>query len=332
MPEFRKDPVTGRWVIISTERAQRPQHYALGDNSIANRPCPFCAGNEALTPPQVLIYRDDQRHGGDSEWIVRVVPNKYPALVSQGRELENSDGFYQSRVGLGVHEVIIESPDHIENMALLTQKQLEAVLLSYRDRMLELRADGRWRHILIYKNQGAEAGATLPHVHSQLIALPHVPKEVAAEIDGARGFYDATGHCIYCEMIRKETSEGKRMVAEHERFVVFCAYAPRFPFEVWIVPRGHRSCFEMDSKECYLDLACALRETLIRINRQLDSLSFNYILHSNPVGQGGDEFYHWHMEVLPRLIQVAGFEWGSGSFINTVAPEDAARLLREVTL
>jgi UDPglucose--hexose-1-phosphate uridylyltransferase len=234
--------------------------------------------------------------------------------------------------GLGVHEVIIESPEHVESMALLSEKQLEAVLLAYRDRMLQFHADSRWRYILIYKNQGAEAGATLPHVHSQLVVLPSIPRAALEELDGANRFYDATGRCIYCEMIRKETDERKRIVAAHECFVVLCPYAARFPFEVWILPREHSPCFEKGLPDNYIELARVLRETLIRLNRQLDDPSFNYIIHSNPLGEPNNQFYHWHMEIMPRLTQIAGFEWGSGSYINPVAPEDAARLLRQITL
>ena len=286
-----------------------------------------------MTPPEVLAYRTDQNQVDKAGWTVRVVPNKYPALVNDDDDgIRNDDGFYQSMNGLGVHEVIIESPEHVESMALLSEKQLEAVLLAYRDRMLQFRADSRWRCILIYKNQGAEAGATLPHVHSQLVVLPSIPRAALEELDGANRFYDATGRCIYCEMIRKETDERKRIVAAHECFVVLCPYAARFPFEVWILPREHSSCFEKSSPHIYIELARVLRETLIRLNRQLDDPSFNYIIHSNPLGEPNNQFYHWHMEIMPRLTQIAGFEWGSGSYINPVAPEDAARLLRQITL
>jgi UDPglucose--hexose-1-phosphate uridylyltransferase len=332
MPEFRKDPVSGLWVIISAERAKRPQHRAFREDSVETEPCPFCAGNEAMTPPEVLIYRPDQIQANKAGWSVRVVPNKYPALVNDDNGLRNDNGFYESIHGRGVHEVIIESPDHVESMSMLPEKQLEAVLLAYRDRILQLRADKRWRYILIYKNQGAEAGATLPHVHSQLIALPSIPKAVLEEIDGAKRFYVANRRCIYCEMIRKEIDERTRIVAEHERFIVFCPYAARFPFELWILPRRHSPCFEAGLKDDCIDLARALRETLITFNRQLDNPPLNYIIHSKALDEAENEFYHWHMEIMPRLTQVAGFEWGSGFYINPVAPEEAARLLRNLRL
>ncbi len=333
MPEFRKDPVAGRWVILATERAKRPQPVARSDTSVESGPCPFCAGNEAMTPPEIVAYRDERTQPNQPGWTVRVVPNKYPALVNDDRDLrKDGSGFYESMSGLGAHEVIVESPVHIESMAMLSESQIEAVLLAYRDRFLQLRADTRWRYILVYKNQGAGAGATLPHVHSQLIALPRVPKEVAEEIEGAKRFYGAAGRCIYCAMLRTESEERRRLVAEHERFIVFCPYAPRFPFELCILPRQHFSHFELQSKDDYTALARALREILTRLERQLDQPPFNYVIHSNPLGEAENTSYHWHMEIMPRLTEVAGFEWGSGAFINTVAPEEAARLLRDLRL
>jgi UDPglucose--hexose-1-phosphate uridylyltransferase len=332
MPEIRKDPVTGRLVILSAERAQRPQPFALDRNPVDMGPCPFCAGNETMTPPEVFAYRADQKHSDRPGWTVRVVPNKYPAVVNDGNSSKYKDGIYEWMNGLGVHEVIIESPDHVENMAMLSEKQFEQVLLAYRDRMLYLSSDKRWRYILLYKNQGTEAGATLPHVHSQLIALPLAPKEVADEMTGARGYFDSTGDCVYCELIRREIHDGRRIVAGNERFVVLCPYASRFCYEVWVLPRKHLSCFDTTPKDDLAELSRTLRQILIRLNRQLADPPFNYMIHSNPLGEAENGFYHWHMEIVPKLTQVAGFELGSGSYINPVVPEDAARLLREVAL
>ncbi len=332
MPEFRRDPVTGRWVIISAERAQRPQPRNLHGNSTNTSPCPFCAGNEGMTPPEVLVRRADQTDSGKGGWTVRVVPNKYPALVNDSDLLVHKDELYEWMNGLGVHEVIIESPEHLENMAMLSEKQLEAVLSAYRDRMLDLRADHRWKYILVYKNQGVEAGATFPHAHSQLVALPIVPKAALEEIDGAKRFYDAAGRCIFCEMIQKERDDRRRIITEQKSLVAFCPYASRFSYETWILPKKHASRFEAGSKDFYLELARILRSTLIRLDRRFDHPPFNYVIHSSPVTEFESDYYHWHMEIMPRLTQVAGFEWGSGFYINPVAPEDAARLLREVAL
>jgi len=328
MPEIRKDPVTGRAIIIAAERAKRPRH----DGASQESPCPFCAGNERMTPPEVLAYRDLGSLPDAPGWTVRVVPNKYPALVNEGVGSSSRRGVYESTAGLGVHEVIIESPEHVVDVAALDEKQLAAVLRVYRGRMLDLRKDDRWRSILVYKNQGAPAGATLEHVHSQLIALPEVPEQLRAEIDGAQKYYEANGRCLFCEMIRQDTEGGARLVAEHDRWVALCPYAARFPFEIWILPKRHAAYFERSSDPDLADLAHCLRDALARLNRVLDHPPLNYLIHSHPFDGAETRHYHWHIEILPKLVQVGGFEWGSGMFINPVAPEEAARLLRQVAL
>jgi UDPglucose--hexose-1-phosphate uridylyltransferase len=332
MPEFRKDPIIGCCVIISTERAKRPQPTLGKSSSADGESCPFCPGNENQTPPEVLAYREPKTEPNAPGWRVRVVPNKYPAVVTDKPWAARADGLYESSDALGVHEVIIEAPDHTLDIAGLTEAQLAAVLCAYRDRILELKKDRRWRYILIYKNQGGPAGATLEHCHSQLIALPAVPKQAREEIDGARAYFDSTGRCLYCDIVQQELSDQKRWVAESDRFIVLCPYASRFPYETWILPKFHSPSFERTSGDEYGELARCLKETLIRLNRRLDNPPLNYLIHSTPLDDRAGDYYDWHFEVLPKLTQVAGFEWGSGSFINPVAPEDAARLLREVAL
>ena len=323
MPEFRKDPTVDRWVIIATERAKRPVHREASDTAL----CPFCAGNESLTPPEVLVFRDQSDPSGLPNWTVRVVPNKYPALVPDGSRLETTSENYEARIGTGAHEVIIESPHHVTDVTLLSESQFEAVLRAYRSRIMELRTDKRFRYILIYKNQGTEAGATLEHVHSQLIAMPMIPKLILEEIETAKNYYQANRRCVFCDVIRQETA-GERFVTENARYLVICPFAPRFPYETWILPKQHASLFERNTQQDDVDLARILRETLIRLNRSLGSPAFNYFIHSNPLDQGENNTYHWHIEIIPKLIQVGGFEWGSGSYINTVTPEQSARSLR----
>ena len=323
MPEFRKDPTVDRWVIIATERAKRPVHREASDTAL----CPFCAGNESLTPPEVLVFRDQSDPSGLPNWTVRVVPNKYPALVPDGGGLETTSENYEARIGTGAHEVIIESPHHVTDVTLLSESQFGAVLRAYRSRIMELRTDKRFRYILIYKNQGTEAGATLEHVHSQLIAMPMIPKLILEEIETAKNYYQANRRCVFCDVIRQETA-GERFVSGNARYLVICPFAPRFPYETWILPKQHASLFERNTQPDDVDLARILRETLIRLNRSLGSPAFNYFIHSNPLDQGENNTYHWHMEIIPKLIQVGGFEWGSGSYINTVTPEQSARSLR----
>ena len=323
MPEFRKDPTVDRWVIIATERAKRPIESEASYTALS----PFCAGNESQTPPEVLVFRDQSDPSGLPNWTVRVVPNKYPALVPDGSRLETTGENYEARIGTGTHEVIIESPHHVTDVTLLSESQFGAVLRAYRSRIMELRTDKRFRYILIYKNQGTEAGATLEHVHSQLIAMPMIPKLILEEIETAKNYYQANRRCVFCDVIRQETA-GERFVSGNARYLVICPFAPRFPYETWILPKQHASLFERNTQPDDVDLAGILRETLIRLNRSLGGPAFNYFIHSNPLDQGENNAYHWHMEIIPKLIQVGGFEWGSGSYINTVTPEQSARSLR----
>ena len=282
-----------------------------------------------MTPPEVLAFRDQSNPSSLLNWTVRVVPNKYPALVPDESGVAIADENYQTHDGIGAHEVIIESPRHVMDVALLNVTQIAAVLQAYRHRIMELRTDRRFRYILIYKNQGIEAGATLEHVHSQLIAMPMIPKLVLEEINGSKAYYDANGRCVFCEIVRKETNDRQRVVIENARFIVICPFAARFPYEIWILPKIHASFFERNSQQDDFDLAAILRETLLRVDRSLGGPAFNYFIHSNPIDQSENHYYHWHVEIIPKLIQVGGFEWGSGSYINTVTPEQSARLLRE---
>jgi UDPglucose--hexose-1-phosphate uridylyltransferase len=332
MPEFRKDPVVERWVIIAAERAKRPQGKPERVHTVDTGICPFCPGNESMTPPAVLVLSDDNAPRGKSNWSVRVVPNKYPALVDQENLAARIDGPYHSMHGAGAHEVVIESAKHEIGMAALSERNIELVLHAYRQRLLQWRGEQRWRYALIYKNQGAEAGATLAHGHSQIAALPMVPKEPLEEIEAAKKYFASAGRCVYCVIAQRESEIGRRIVVENERFMVFCPFASRVAGETWILPKRHSSCFESGSKEDFLALARSLRETLVRLSRCFNEPAFNYFLHNNPLGEPENDCCHWHLEILPKLHHVAGFEWGSGCYLNPLAPEDAARLLRSAAL
>ncbi len=332
MPQLRKDPVIGRWVIISTERGRRPNHSAPRQDFPRREPCPFCSGNEEVTPPEIMAYRPNGSKPDGPGWSLRVVPNKFPALMIEGDLDRRGEGVFDLMNGIGAHEVIIETPDHELNMAALSEKQFEEVLWAYRDRILDLSKDKRFRYILIFKNQGSEAGATIDHTHSQLIALPIVPRTVLEEVAGAKGYYQYKERCIYCDMVRQETEDKTRVVSENENFVVICPFASRFPFEAWILPKKHSPYFEHATKQEYVELSRSLRETLIRLNRVLNEPPLNYIIHSNPLHENENGHYHWHIEIMPKLTQVAGFEWGSGFYINPVTPEDSAQSLREIGL
>lgn len=332
MPELRKDPITGRWVIISTDRAKRPSDFIRQPVPPASQTvCPFDYGNEHKTPPEVLAYRSG---GGRDEpgWRVRVVPNKFPVLGIEGELNRTGEGMYDKMNGIGAHEVIIETPDHAATLADLPERQIEEVLGAAKDRVNDLKRDRRFRYIILFKNHGEAAGASLEHPHSQLIALPVIPKRAKEENDAAREFYEQKERCIFCDIIRQESVSGARLVTETERFAVIEPYAPRFPFETWILPQRHASHFEDSDAATLQNLAWVLRTTLRKINKALERPAFNFIVHSAPVQEPFLPYYHWHIEIIPKLTKVAGFEWGTGFYINPTPPEESARFLREAGL
>lgn len=332
MSEFRQDPVTGRRVIIASGRADRPWHIGTPKSPEHVTPCPFCAGREAMTPPEVWANRDPSTTADSPGWRVRVVPNKYPALESSGKRSEPYRDFYAAANGCGLHEVIIETPDHVVDMSALSAAQFVAIVEAYRTRLKALRTQRRWRYWLIYKNHGERAGATLEHIHSQLVALPFVPREARQEIHGARKHFKATGRCIYCAMIERERAQGARVVLASERFIALCPFAPRFGYETWILPLHHASSFEHSSHRDLEALADTLRTLILKLNRIAAHTPFNYLIHTEPAGESANELYHWHLELLPQITRAAGFEWGSGVHMNSVSPEDAARSLRDAPL
>ena len=333
MPELRKDPITGRWVIISTDRSRRPTDFLRESVQIKGVPlCPFCPGNEGKTPPEVLAYG---RNGGGKDtpgWSVRVVPNKFPALGIEGSLDREGEGLFDRMNGIGAHEVIIETPNHQDTLATMSPNALEEVLWAYRDRVLDLKNDRRFRYVLLFKNHGEAAGATLEHTHSQLIALPIVPKRVLEEVEGAQHYYDEKERCIFCDMIRQEMEEKTRVVSMNELFIALEPYAPRFPFETWILPRQHNSAFEHMPTPSYRALAALLGELLKRVDSALLSPAYNFVIHTSPIGEEVNDYFHWHIEMMPKLTKVAGFEWGTGFYINPTPPEEAARFLREAKI
>jgi UDPglucose--hexose-1-phosphate uridylyltransferase len=331
MPELRKDPITGRWVIISSDRGKRPTEFSDQRTKKRGGFCPFCAGNERTTPNEVLAYRENGQPNGPG-WRLRVVPNKFPALQIEGELNKQGEGIFDKMNGLGAHEVIIENPDHNATLATLPGKAMEEVLWAYRDRMEDLKKDKRFQYTLIFKNEGLLAGATLEHSHSQLIALPIVPIQVQEEIDGCRKHYNLKERCIFCDIIRQEMQSRNRIVMETQAFIALAPFAPRFPFETWIMPKRHISCYACSTNDDFKDLAFLLQDTLRRLDRALSFPPYNYVIHTSPFKEEINEYYHWHIELMPKLTNVAGFEWGSGFYINPTPPEEAAKFLREMKL
>lgn len=329
MPDLRKDPIIGRWVIIATGRAKRPSDFTRQSVQVkGQRFCPFCPGNELRTPPETLAFRT-RGAANEEGWTTRVVSSKFPALRVEGTANRKAEGLYDKMNGIGAHEVIIECPDHSLTLASMPQKRVEDLFWAYRDRVLDLRRDVRLKHILLFKNHGEVAGSTLEHSHSQLIALPVVPKRSMEEFDGSRKYFEFRERCVYCDIVTQELDDGARVVHETDHFLAISPWAPRFPFETWILPKTHASHTEAMTHAEIPDLAAALQSVLRKIDAVLESPPYNLVVHSAPIQEAPMASFHWHIELIPKLTHVAGFEWGSGFYINPTPPEESAKFLRE---
>jgi UDPglucose--hexose-1-phosphate uridylyltransferase len=281
-----------------------------------------------MTPPEILSYRQNGGAPNAPGWDIRVVPNKFPALQVEGTLDREGEGLFDRMNGVGAHEVIIETPDHDRSLALMSEPELERVLWAFRERMLDLKQDHRLRYILVFKNHGAPAGATLEHPHSQLIALPIVPDFVREEIEGARRHYEIKERCVFCDIVHQELRDGRRVIQENADVIALAPYAPRFAFETWLLPKRHGARYEQAARHEYESLARMLKSVLQRLDRALESPPFNLIVHTSPFSEEVADLYHWHIEIMPKLTRVAGFEWGTGFYINPTPPEEAAKVLR----
>lgn len=332
MPQLRRDPVLGRWIIISRERRKRPTDFVIEEAKVLGGFCPLCPGNESFTPPEVLAYRSGTATLGDGpDWQVRVVPNKYPALKIEGDLGKEAEGLYDLMNGIGAHEVIVECPDHQDMFWSLPIEHLALVFRAYRDRLKDLERDPRFRYVMIFKNYGKAAGASLEHSHSQLIALPVLPRMLVSEFNGAESYFRYKDRCIFCDIIRQELQQNTRVVCVNDHFITISPFAPRTPFEMWILPRQHASgyCVHTQSQEMLTALAQIFSESLNRLEKCIPNVPYNFVLHTQPLRSGEMEHFHWHFEIVPKLTSIAGFEWGSGFYINPMPPEEATRYLRE---
>ena len=330
MSELRKDVITGRWVIVSTESRKRRSDFHL--EPVVLRPdndCPYCEGHEQMTPRELLVYGREGREPNAPGWTLRVVPSQVPVLRVEGTLDRQGEGLFDKMNGIGAHEVIVESPWHEATLATLDEAAVEQALWACRERVQDLKRDQRFRSIVVFKNHGAAAGAAVEHSHLQLIALPIVPREVRDEVDGARSHYETKERCIFCDMLRQETTDGSRVIAENADMVAVAPYASRFPFETWILPRRHEARFEDAPRQEYASLARMLGDLLRRMHKTLEMPPYNLLIHSAPVQEAVGDYYHWHVEIIPKLTKVAGFEWATGFYLNPVAPEEAAQVLRD---
>jgi UDPglucose--hexose-1-phosphate uridylyltransferase len=329
MPELRQNIATREWVIIANERAKRPEEFVqppkerVEDRLAWAEHCPFCPGNEELDLERLRLP-------SEGDWTVRVVRNRYPALQEEGERVRRVDGLNYAISGVGYHEVIIEARLHNTCPAIETTYEVEQTLRAFQLRGLALREDRRIEQVIYFKNHGAAAGASLMHPHSQLLGLPVVPLPIRSRIEEARRYFDDQGVCVFCRMLENEQRQQVRIVIETESFSAFVPYAAFSPFHIWIIPHRHAGSFLSATPEELHDLAVILREVLRKLYFGLNDPDYNYTVRSIPEHEPVPEAMHWYVALVPRVTRTAGFEIGSGMFINTALPEESAAFLRSV--
>jgi len=338
MPELRKDPIIGRWVIISTERSKRPSDFKQQVLFDESEKCPYCEGNECEASPEIMAIRADDSKANGPGWEARIISNPSGLLTPNGEIDRHGKGIYDLMNGIGNHEMIIVCPEHTRDIHSIDDAHLAKMIELLMTRVRQLREDKRLKYVLIFANHGKAAGGTNKgHLHLQLIATPVTPKRVKEELQGTRRYYDYKDRCVFCDMIKQELKEDKRIVSKIDGFVAVTPFCSRFPFETWIMPADH-SC-DVDSMDIsqMKNLAKMYKNIFSKMNKVLGNFPFNIVLHTAPFRRRQKKGYwdtiehdfQWHLEIMPRLTQVAGFEWGSGFYINPVPPENACKELRK---
>lgn len=329
MSEFRQNSVTKEWVIIAPERAKRPdqwkQERPVRDPLPPYRDgCPFCPGHEEMTPPATYSLQ------ADDAWSLRVVPNKFAALAPTRTPTRHAEGPFLQADGFGIAEVVIESPRHDESLSTLPVETIEQVLRAFKLRHVAMAADPRISLVTIFRNHGPLAGTSLEHPHSQIIATPIVPPHVRDPWREAQEHYDTFGTCAYCELLRAEIKQESRLIGETDHFVAFCPWSSKTPFEVRIYPRRHHASYTWSHDSELYDLAFLLKDSLERLRVGLGNPDYNLLIRSAASGDEDARHLHWYMVIVPKLSTTAGFEMGTGIYINPTAPEVAAEFLRKV--
>ncbi|MGB8952376.1 MAG: galactose-1-phosphate uridylyltransferase [Candidatus Aminicenantales bacterium] len=341
MSQLRKDIISGRWVIIASERSKRPDDFRPPQTEKTEKRedeekfCPFCEGSESKTPPEVFSLRTPGTQVNKKGWRVRVVPNKFPALNRGGLPDKHKKGVFEWMDGVGVHEVVIESPDHQKELVDLPLPHIRDVLWTYRERITSIEKESQYQYIQIFKNKGKEAGASLTHPHSQIVATPIIPKRLKEEVYGAERAYRKFKECVICRILKEERAAKERLILSNRHFCVTAPFASRFPFEMRITPIRHSPYYASLNADELQSLAEILKDVLSRLKNILSDPPFNYFIHQGPnpelsreVWPEMDKVFHWHFEVIPILSRVAGFEWGTGFYINPVPPELASEFMR----
>ncbi|MFP4472391.1 MAG: galactose-1-phosphate uridylyltransferase [Candidatus Omnitrophota bacterium] len=331
MAELRRDPVIGQWVVVASDKESlTPVAYErISGTATQKKICQFCPGRESYTPPEIDACRSDKKAVNHRGWSARVVPNKFPALRIEGQLEKRGMGLYDMSNGVGAHEIVIETAEHDLDLPDLAVKEIADVLRLYQRRASGLAQDPRFKYIMIFKNHGEAAGASVEHAHSQIIALPMVPKLVLAEMEGVRHYSRFRERCLFCDIIEQEYDEEERIIIQNDRFLNFCPFVPRFPFEHWIMPKEHRTDFFAISDTDVTALAEILKEALTRMKKCL-KCAYNFYIHTAPIGLPGRDQYHWHIEIVPQLVRGKGYEWGTGLYQVPTSPAVAAGYLRDV--
>lgn len=329
MSEIRYNTITGDWVIVAPKRSKRPSDFVKQTKQKIILPysetCPFCRGNENASPDEEYRIPGE----GDS-WLVRSVRNKFSALSLSGEPV-SYDESKKTITGVGRHEVIIETPVHNHYMPFHSRSEIFNILKTYRERFIEFYRDSRVKHVIIFKNHGQDAGTSLEHPHSQIVGLPVVPGQVKQRLDLAIKAYVESGKCIYCQTIQDEFEEKNRIVAESRHFGAFIPFASLSPCHIWIFPRVHSACFDTVTDEALDDLGSILLTLLGKLYSALGNPSFNLVIRSLSPQEGDVQFFHWYLAIVPRLSKAAGFELGTGMYINGSTPELSADMIRNAS-
>jgi UDPglucose--hexose-1-phosphate uridylyltransferase len=327
--ELRQNTATREWVVIASDRAKRPDDFSsearelTGERPEHDDQCPFCPGNEE---PELEIARFPK----GERWQVRVIRNKYPALTTKGAPVRTAEGVHRVISGVGRHEVIIESPRHNACLALQTTEEVATFLGVLQGRAREATDDPHVEYCVCFENHGESAGTSLQHPHAQLVALPVVPENIRVRAEEARRHYDDNGSCVFCDMLGDELREGSRVVIDSEQHVAFVPFAASSPFHMWILPRRHDTTFLHARDEELRDLADVLRRALRKLYVGLHDPDYNYVVRSAAARDENQEYLHWYVSIIPRVARAAGFELGSGMYINPAIPEENAGFLRSV--
>ena len=332
MPHYRYDEIHRQWVIFAPDRDTRPTDYLNPPPPVISGDCPFCPGNENQTPPELLALRPDGSAPNKPGWEIRVFPNKFPALTLDAFDPPDISGGPVMK-GFGKHEVIVETPSHNSDFPDMTVEHLRRVLEVYRSRIYQLEADPGFKYAMLFRNFGFYAGATHSHPHAQLIAMPLVPSSVQTELEAAEYYFHQTGRCWFCNSLKTAMEDGSRLVAAESDIAAFAPFAPRMPFEIIIAPRKHNPLFSGSDEAGLMNLAQVLKTVIAKIRRIFPDICYNLLFHSAPFfflkeKPDASNFYHWHIELLPRLVKTAGFEIGAGFTINPTTPESTAESLR----